>query len=72
MKKTLVKLKPNVSGDLTGVRGDLSNVSGDLTGVSGDLSGVRGCLTGIRGNVDECELTDTDRETGVDVADLIK
>ena len=74
-----------VSGDISGVRGDLSGVSGDLSGVSGNLSGVRGnlsgvrgdlsgvsgYLSGVRGNLDDCEITDADRERGVQIADLI-
>jgi len=55
---------PSVSGDLTGVHGNLS-------GVSGDLSGVWGNLTGVQGDLSDCDLSDRDRQKGVDIRDLI-
>ena len=61
-----------VYGDLTGVHGNLSGVCGDLTGVYGDLSGVYGDLTGVQGNLDKCEITDKDRQPGIDINDLIE
>ena len=68
-----------VSGDLSGVRGNLSGVSGDLTdvsgslsGVSGNLSGVSGNLSGVSGDLDECKISDDDREKGIDIEDLIE
>ena len=61
-----------VRGDLSGVRGNLSGVRGDLSGVCGNLSGVWGDLSGVWGNINECGLTEADRERGVDVADLIR
>lgn len=50
---------------------DGGRVDGPPPGVWGDLSGVRGNLTGVRGDLDKCDLTDEDRERGVEVADLI-
>jgi hypothetical protein len=61
-----------VRGDLTGVYGDLTGVSGDLTGVYGDLTGVSGYLSGVRGDLDDAEITNADRELGVNIADLIQ
>ena len=61
-----------VYGDLSGVYGDLTNVHGNLSGVCGDLSGVYGDLTGVQGNLDKCEITDKDRQPGIDINDLIE
>jgi len=61
-----------VRGNLSGVGGDLSDVWGDLGGVRGNLSGVVGDLSGVRGDLDACELTDTDRERGVHISELIE
>ena len=60
-----------VCGDLIGVCGDLIGVCGDLTGVCGDLTGVCGDLIGVQGNLDKCEITDKDRQQGIDINDLI-
>jgi len=60
-----------VRGNLTGVRGELSGVWGDLSGVSGELTGVSGELTGVRGYLDDCEITQSDRDRGIDISELI-
>ena len=66
-----------LSGNCTGLRGDLSGLRGDLSGLWGDCSGLRGnCTgligncTGISGNIDECEISDQERECGVNINDL--
>ena len=46
-------------------------VTGLHSGITGDLSGIRGDLSGISGNIDECELTDSEREKGVNISELI-
>ena len=61
-----------VCGNLTGVCGDLTDVRGNLTGVRGNLTGVCGNLTDVWGNVDVCEITDAERQSGVDVSLLIE
>ena len=38
----------------------------------GDCSNISGNCTDISGNLDDCELTDKERATGVDIKDLIK
>lgn len=53
---------PNVS---PGLRGDVS-------GLWGNISGLWGEVTKVTGNVDDCELTASDREKGVAISDLIK
>ena len=61
---------PGVFGNLTGVRGELSGVWGDLSGVSGELTGVSGELTGVRGYLDDCKITQSDRDRGIDISEL--
>jgi hypothetical protein len=60
MIKKLERIKPKIYHYVDDVRveGPPSDVSGDLTGVSG--------------NLDDCEITDTDRARGIDIADLIE
>ena len=65
-------LPTGISGDVSGLRGYVSGLSGDVTGIRGDVTGLSGDATGIRGNVDDCEITDEEREKGVDVKALVK
>lgn len=45
---------------------------GAHAGLRGTLSrDLRGDVSGLRGDVDACEMTDADRETGVDVRTLV-
>jgi hypothetical protein len=53
-----------VEGAPTKLHGDISELRGDVTGLRGDVSGLSGC-------VDDCALTNTDREARVDVAQLV-
>ena len=60
MKKMLVK------------KNDTSCLQGNVSGLRGDVSGLSGYVTGLWGNVDECELTESDRQAGIEISDLIK
>ena len=42
-----------------------------ITGITGDLSGITGDLTGIKGNIDDCEITQEERDKGINIYDLI-
>ena len=57
-----------VYGTPPGLRGNASDLSGDVSGLSGDVTGLRGDATGLRGDVDKCDITDSERAAGVDVA----
>ena len=59
MKKTLKKTLSGVYHTKNGKK------------IEGLHSGLRGNVSGMRGDVNDCELTDEDREKGVDVKDLI-
>ena len=60
-----------MSGDSTGLRGDCSDLIGDCTGLVGDCSMLIGDCTGISGDLDMCDITDEERASGVNIADLI-
>jgi hypothetical protein len=43
-----------------------------VSDLRGDVSGLWGNASGLRGDVDECKITDEERENGVDIKELIK
>ena len=51
--------------DIGGLRGDVSDLYGDISGIYGD------CI-GIKGNLDECEITEKDREKTININSLVK
>lgn|SRR3990167_1989799 len=62
------ELRGNISSELSG---DISGLSGDISSeLRGNISGLSGNCTNIEGNLDDCELTDEDREKRVDIKDL--
>ena len=61
-----------VEGVPSGLRGDVIDLRGNVSDLFGDVSGLFGDVSGLRGNVDEAEITDKEREKGVNVKDLIK
>ena len=61
MKKCLVKIK---------VEGIFYYKDGEK--IFGCLSGLWGNVSGLRGDVDDCKITDEERENGVDIKELIK
>ena len=60
-----------ISGDVTGISGDMTGIRGDVTGISGDMTGIRGNVTGIIGNIDECEISNQERQDGINIKELI-
>ena len=56
---------------MTGIRGDVDYIIGDVTGIRGNVTGIRGNVTGIRGDVDECNITDEERENGIQIESLL-
>lgn len=62
----------NLTGDTSGLRGSVADdLKGNVMGLTGDVTGLHGDVTGIRGDIDSCELTQEEREKGVDVASLV-
>ena len=48
------------------------NLTGDVSGLTGNVSGrLTGNVSGLTGNVDECEITSTERKSGIFVSDLV-
>ena len=58
-------------GNVSGLRGNVSDLWGNVSGLWGNVSGLRGNVSGLRGDVGECEITDEERENGVDVSTLV-
>jgi len=86
MKKELIKtnsitaeelrqnrgLRPEITGDVSGICGNVSGIRGDVSEICGNVSGIRGVITGITGDVDKCELTYEERKHGIPVSELIR
>ena len=47
-------------------------LSGNVSGLRGNVSWLRGNVSGLSGNTDDCELTEEDRESGLDISDLVE
>ena len=61
-----------LSGNVSGLYGDVSpRLYGDVSGLSGEVSGLSGEVSRLSGNLDACEITNEDREKGVDIKELI-
>jgi hypothetical protein len=54
------------------LRGNVSYLRGDVSGLRGDVSGLRGDVSYLRGDVDDAEISDRDREKGINISDLIE
>ena len=67
MKKSLTKTSNTIHHYKDGVR-----IEGAHSGIRGDVSDIRGNVSGIRGNLDDCEITDADREKGININDLVE
>ena len=75
-------ISSDMSGDISNLYGVISSnlygvISSNLSGVIssrlyGDITGISGSATGCIGNLDDYELTDKERENGVDINDLTK
>jgi len=73
-------LHPGLSGEVSsGLYGNVSELYGDVSGLYGiissglygNVSGLSGDVSGLSGNLDACEITNEEREKGVDIKDLI-
>ena len=60
-----------ITGDVSDIYGDVSDIYGNMSGITGDVSGITGDVSGISGDVYECEITDEERENGIDIKQLI-
>ena len=75
-KKTYPKnIKGDISeiwGNISGLWGNIGELWGNINGLRGNISGLLGDATNISGDIDDCELTDKDREKGININDLVK
>ena|SRR3990167_3281310 len=62
-----------LSGNISGLYGNISSeLSGNISsGLYGNISGLFGDCSNIRGDIEECELTKEERETLINIKDLI-
>ena len=60
-------------GDISGLSGNISSsLSGNISsGLSGNISGLSGDISGLSGNIYECDISDDERDAGIDVSELI-
>ena len=67
------KISNNLFGDISELYGQISSgLTGNCSSeLYGDISGLYGDIGGITGNISDCELTDEEREKGVNIQDLI-
>lgn len=71
MKAALTREERKLVGMHSNLRGDCSGLWGDCSGLRGDCSGLSGNCSGLRGDLDECEISDDDRASGVEIASLV-
>lgn len=72
MKKaltTITTLYHYVDGEK--VKGQNQDMNGDCSDLWGDCSGLSGSCSGLSGNLDNCEITEEDREKGIHIRDLV-
>ena len=72
MKKALTKTQ-SLYHAVNGLRveGPYSDLRGDCSGLRGDCSGLGGDCSGLGGDLDECEITEEERATGVNIEELV-
>ena len=54
------------------IEGPHPELRGDVSELRGNVTGLWGNVTGLRGDLDACEITDAEREDGIDVATLVR
>ena len=60
-----------IRGDVRDIYGNVSGISGDVSGISGNVSGIWGNVSDIRGDFAACEITQAERDNGINVSDLV-
>ena len=54
------------------MHGNCADLCGDCSSLSGDCSGLKGDCTGLWGDLDLCKITDLDRQSKINLDDLIQ
>ena len=61
-----------LTGDISELTGDISELTGNISSrLTGNISGVYGDATNISGDLDECKITEEEREKGINIEDLV-
>lgn len=61
-----------VYGSCIFISGDISRVTGNISSLKGHLTGISGDITKINGDIDDCEITDEERNNGIIIDDLVQ
>lgn len=64
--------RAEIRGRIGKVWGDCSRLTGDVSGLKGNVTGIIGDASGVRGDIEECNLTQAERDTGVQIESLIR
>ena len=64
-------IRDGLIGDVSCLRGDVTGLSGYVTSLSGYVTGLSGDVSGLRGDVDLCDISQADREAGIDIETLV-
>lgn len=67
MKKNIIRTTDKVYHFLSG-----EQVVGPNIRLSGNYSGLSGNCSYLSGDLDECEISDTERHIGINIIDLVK
>ena len=59
-----------LSGNCSGLYGNCSRLYGDCSCLSGNCSGLSGNCSCLSGDFDECEISDEEREKGIEIKSL--
>ncbi len=61
----------NLRGSCNGL-GDVSGLTGSISVLTGNCTGIWGDCTGLIGDLDSCEISEEDRDAGININDLIE
>ncbi len=61
----------DIWGNVSDICGDVSGICGNVSDIWGNVSGIRGDVSGIRGDFAACEITQAERDNGINVSDLV-
>ena len=60
----------NLMGDCSNLKGNCSNLRGNCSCLMGDCSNLMGNCSNLWGDIRECEISEKDREKGINIEDL--
>ncbi len=69
--KRVKGIHKGIIGDVTGISGDVTRITGDVSEIYGNVTEIFGDVTDISGDFNDCNITDEDRQKGINITDLI-